>query len=446
MALIPIYGSDPTLLAQQERRIDALLREFAQRWGPGPVLVARAPGRVNLIGEHTDYNHGFVLPMALDKDIVVALRPRDDAIVHLANVEKRFGERTFAITADIPRLPLGDWGNYAQGPAQLLARRFPQPLRGFDALVDGAPGLGVPRGAGLSSSSALTVAMAVALVLTNELPLSGPALADACGQAEWYVGTRGGVMDQFASLLCEQGHALFLDCRPEASSQAYTFQHVPLPRDYQVVVIDSQVRHTNTGPLFNRRVAEGRIGVALLRRRYPEITHLRDVQEMPWEELVPLLPEVISAEELRAQGIDPDHILDEGRSADTNIYHVRARCRHVHSENQRVRAAVAALNSGDLAAVGRLLTAAHHSAAQDYGISTPELDVLVDDCLSAGAAGARLTGAGWGGCVIALVAAERVSSFVSAVLSTYRQQTGLEAEAFICRSARGAGAVLNTTL
>ncbi len=445
-SLAAIYGSDVGFLARQQTRLDALLAAFRRRWGHGPVSVLRAPGRVNLIGEHTDYNHGFVLPMALDKDVLLAVRPRDDSRVNLANVEPAFGERSFVIGGDIPRQPLGDWGNYAQGPAQLLAQRYPQPLRGFDALVDGQPGLGVPRGAGLSSSSALTVAAAVALVYVNALPLEGPALADACGQAEWYVGTRGGVMDQFASLLSRQGHALFLDCRPDATTGVYTYQHVPVSPEYQVVVIDSQVRHANTGPHFNRRVAEGRIGVALLRSHYPDITHLRDVQQVPWAELEPLLPEQVTAEDLLRRGIDPDRILDAGRSAETNVYNVRARCRHVHSENARVLAAVDALSRLDMPRVGALLVEAHRSAATAYEISTPEVDCLVEACLSAGAIGARLTGAGWGGCVVALVASERVDPFVSQVSTAYHAATGRHAEAFVCRSARGAGLMFSTTL
>jgi galactokinase len=444
-ALARVYGDDAALLAEQERRIAHLLPAFRERWGAGPVLIIRAPGRVNLIGEHTDYNHGYVLPMALDKDIVMALRPRPDALVRLANAEPQFGERSFEIAPAISRLALGDWANYAQGPAQLLAQRF-GPLSGFDALVDGSPGLGVPRGAGLSSSSALTVAAAVALVTVNDLPLSGAALAEACGQAEWYVGTRGGVMDQFASLLSRQGHALFLDCRPDAAQSAFAYAHVPLPDGYQVVVIDSQVHHANTGPHFNRRVAEGRIGVALLRQRYPAITHLRDVQAVPWDELEPLLPAEITSDELQAQGIDPQRILDEGRSADTDVYNVRARCRHVYSENQRVLATIAALEAGDIAGVGQLMVAAHRSAAADYDISTPELDLLVDEALRAGAVGARLTGAGWGGCVVALAPAALVAGLIAQVTSAYAAQTGLRAESFVCRSAQGAGLMLSTNV
>ncbi len=445
--LIPIYGSDPSCdVHGQARRVGRALTLFRQQYGPGEVHLFRAPGRVNLIGEHTDYNHGYVLPMALDRDVLLLARPRTDATVRLANAEAAFTERQFTIGAAIPPQPAGDWANYPQGPAQLLAQEFGPAVRGFDGLVDGEAPWGVPRGAGLSSSSALTVVGAFALVTLNALPLAGSALADACGRAEWYVGTRGGIMDQFISILAERDHALFLDCRP-APDGSYRLEQAPIPPGYSVVVVDSRVKHSNTGPLFNRRVAEGRIGVRLLAARYPGITHLRDVDGRPWGELEPLLPEAISSAELRAQGIDPERILDAGRSPETDTFLVRRRCRHVISENARVLASMAALRTGDLAAFGALLGQAHRSARDDYDISIPEIECLVSAAASApGCLGARLTGAGWGGCIVALVASPAVSDFSVSVCDRYQRQTGRSAQAFVCRSAPGAGRVLVTTV
>jgi len=396
-----IYGSDPQLLEQQSLRYQRGLTAFAARFGSGEVVVYRAPGRVNLIGEHTDYNHGYVLPMALDKDVLIFARARRDRAVNLVNVEPEFGERHFTIAREIPLRPIGDWANYAQGPAQLLEREHGPGLRGFDALVDGAPPYGVPRGAGLSSSSALTVASAVTLVGLNGLALGGAALAEACGRAEWYVGTRGGIMDQFISILAQRGHALFLDCRPAADGSGYTLKQVPIPAGYAIIVVDSSVRHRNTGPHFNRRVAEGRIGVRLLQRRFPGITHLRDVNHLPWSELEPLLPEVIHTGELLQAGIDPETILDGGVSPGADTFFVRKRCRHVITENLRVIESVAALEAGDMTTFGRLLGEAHASARDDYEISTPEIEALVRLANAApGTVGARLTGAGWGGCIV----------------------------------------------
>ena len=444
-ALQRIYGEDPQMLEQQSLRYRRGLEAFMARYGPGEVRIYRAPGRVNLIGEHTDYNHGYVLPMALDKDVLLFARARADQMVNLANIEAGFGERHFLIGRDIPPQPLGDWANYVQGPAQLLEREQGPGLRGFDALVDGAPPHGVPRGAGLSSSSALTVVSAVALVRLNGIALEGPVLAESCGRAEWYVGTRGGIMDQFISILAQRGHALFLDCRPAADG-SYRLKQVPIPAGYAIIVVDSGVRHRNTGPLYNRRVAEGRIGVRLLQRRFPGITHLRDVNHLPWEELEPLLPEVIHTDELLQMGIDPEKILDGGVSPGTDTFFVRKRCRHVIHENNRVLQSVAALERGDMATFGQLMGEAHASARDDYEISTPEIEALVRLANAVpGTVGARLTGAGWGGCIVAAVREEAADAFREAVVCGYRRETGLEAHVFICRSASGAGEVLGIT-
>jgi len=444
-ALSHVYGVDPDVIAQQGERYERAIDRFRRLYGPGPVAIWRAPGRVNLIGEHTDYHQGYVLPMALDRDLLLLIRPREDAVVNLANMELAFAPRSFQITTDIPRRPLGDWANYAQGPAQLLARETQRPLRGFDGLVSGAPPWGIPRGAGLSSSSALTVVTALALTWLNEVALSGPALADFCSRAEWYVGTRGGIMDQFTSILAQRGAALFLDCRP--TSDGYRYEPIPLPADYALIVIDSKVRHQNTGPLFNRRVAEGRIGVRLLQRRYPWVNYLRDVENLPWEALEPLLPEVIHRDELLQQGIDPDSLLDKGVSPDTDTFYVRRRCAHVVSENRRVRESVAALSAGDVARFGQLMAEAHASARDNYEISTPEIECLVDLATECpGVAGARLTGAGWGGCIVVLAAQSEVERVSQVVSQGYRERTGLQADAFVCQSGPGAGLVCEITI
>lgn len=446
-ALEFIYGQEPKLLASQMERYCANLALFADLYGPGDVLVLRAPGRVNLIGEHTDYNQGYVLPAALDKDVLLLCRPRDDDLVRLQNVESAYPDRQFRITPEIPPQPVGDWANYAQGPAQLLARETGQPLCGIDALVDGRAPHGIPRGSGLSSSSALTVATAAALVRVNGLNISGVALADACGRAEWYVGTRGGIMDQFSAILARRDHALFLDCRPRGEGPDYRYEHVPLPAEFAVVVVDSGVRHRNTGPHFNRRVAECRIGVRLLQRHYPDIQSLRDVEDLPWEDLEPLLPETISRDELAGLGIDPDALLNRGVATGAHQFLVRRRCRHVVSENRRVLEAVSALRAGDVRAFGALMDQAHASARDDYEISTLEIETLVGIARQAeGTMGVRLTGAGWGGCVVALVAHELAASFCDSVPKAYQFETGKRAQSFLCRSGPGASLVLQTVI
>ncbi len=440
--LADLYGAGQgAQLERYHRALDA----FAALYGSGPVSIFRAPGRVNLIGEHTDYNHGYVLPVALDRDILFLARRRNDTTVTLHDLEStRFSLRTFALSSDIPPQPLGDWANYVQGAAQRLVQEFDGRLYGMDALVDGCSPFGVPREVGLSSSSALTVAAAIALAGVNNVEIEPVRLGALCGEAEWYVGTRGGIMDQFISVLGQRGHALFLDCRPQPAQPLpeYTLAQVPLPAGYQLIVADSGVRRQNTRSDFNLRVAECRLGVAILRRHFPWITHLRDLENVPWEELEPLLPERLPASELAELDIDLETLLEGRTLPPVDAFRVRARSRHVLTENARVLAAIEALRQQDAPAFGRLMDRAHASARDDYEISTPEVEVLVGLARQAeGTLGARLTGAGWGGCIVALVEEAKASSFESFVRPRYLQATGLQPEIFVCRSGAGAGFV-----
>jgi galactokinase len=430
-----IYGSEA---ARQTARYESALQRFRDLYGPGPAFVFRAPGRVNLIGEHTDYNHGYVLPVALDRDALLLARPRDEEKVVLHNVEAHYPRVAFAISQDIPPAPRGDWGNYARGPAQLLRRQAEKPLRGMDALVAGVQPFGVPRGAGLSSSSALTVAAAVALAYLNDMPSAGMEFALACSEAEWYVGTRGGIMDHCIALLAQRDHAMYLDCRPGPDGR-YPTEHVPLPADYRLLVVNSGVRHENARGQYNHRVAACRAGVALLSGKYPAVTHLRDLQNVPWDQLSPHLPEEVTTGELWESGIDLGDL--PGLTADVPLK-VRSRCRHVWTENERVLAAMEALHACDVPRVGRLLDEAHASARDDYEVSCPELECLVTAAKEVdGVAGARLTGAGWGGCIVALVHSEAVSAFEAHLSECYRTRTGKEAAIFACRAGPGAGLV-----
>ena len=439
-ALDDLYGSGAS---QQTGRYRDALSAFFETYGPGLVAAYRAPGRVNLIGEHTDYNHGFVLPVALDRDTVLFARPREDAQIHLANVEEQYPPVALVIGNQVLTGPRGDWGNYARGPAQMLAQRMDRPLRGFDGLISGAPPFGVPRGSGLSSSSALTVAVAVALAHINGWPVAdGPEtraeFALLCAEAEWYVGTRGGTMDHSISMLAQRDHAMFMDCRPGTNGSCAT-EHVPLPRNYRLMVVDSRVRHENTRGEFNQRVAACRAGVALLRERYPGITHLRDVQCVEWTELAPQLPVEVTVQDLRRHSINLGDL--PGLTAGTSL-RVRDRCEHVWTENQRVLAAVDAMREGDMDALGRLLNDAHASARDGYGVSCLELESLVRAAREVdGVLGARLTGAGWGGCIVALVPADSVLEFEDHVRARYQAETGRSAAVFACRAGPGAGPV-----
>jgi len=455
-ALAPVYGEASVAAGQLARYTDALAALIAQA-GPGPARFFRAPGRVNLIGEHTDYNHGYVLPMALDKDILFVARPRGDAIVNLWNVEPaRFPPRTFTISADIPRSPLGDWANYIKGAAQALCQAAGRELRGADILASGPAPWGVPPAAGLSSSSALTVVAALTIATLNGLDLPKLALAPLCSEAEWYVGTRGGIMDQFISVLAERDRALLLDCRPQGGGvgePVYVMRQVPIPTGHKVLIFNSAVPREKTKSLFNVRVAEGRIGVALLRRRYPGITHLRDISTetlgLSQAEILALLdallPDETTQDALRQAGFLDEPLaamFADYRLADDQVYRVQPRCRHVITENARVLASEAALATGDVRRFGGLMNVAHESMSRDYAASCPEVDALAGLCRACeGVLGARVTGAGWGGCVVALVADGYEADVLAQVTERYRAATGLPGEGFVCASAPGAGEV-----
>jgi galactokinase len=436
-SLLPdIYGDGAT---HQAVRYMAAIEAFHDRFGAaGDIAILRAPGRVNLIGEHTDYNHGFVLPAALDKDIVIVARARPDARIHLANVEPQFAPFELNIEPPIAKAATGDWSNYVRGATHVLAQHLGHPLTGFDGLVVGAPDHAVPRGAGLSSSTAFTVVAMVTLAHFN--PPSPPPiqLVQLCSDAEWYVGTRGGIMDQMAAFFTERNQALFLDCRPDAGG-GYRFDRLPLPSQYRILVVDSGVKHTNTRGEFNQRVAACRAGVAILRRTAPTITHLRDVQEVPWEVLEPDLPEELAVADLAEQNLDIGDVPGLHRDA---LLRVRACCRHVWTENRRVLDALDALRNHEIAQLGALMDAAHASARDDYQISCPEIEVIVNAARQVdGVAGARLTGAGWGGCVVALVQRDAVDAFMRHVPLAYQHATGRTASVFPCTAGPGAGLV-----
>jgi galactokinase len=453
-SLAPLYGAAdaPKWLEIQAGRYQQALDAFRTLYGPGPVHIYRAPGRVNLIGEHTDYNHGYVLPMALDRDTLLLARPRRDARVVLHNIEgERFEARQFVMSRQIAPGPRGDWENYVKGVAQAINQQFDAPA-GMDALIDGRQPWGVPMRAGLSSSTALCVAGAVTLLGINGLALARPELAHLCSEAEWYVGTRGGIMDQFSSLLSQRGHALFLDCRPDANTAAkYHTDWIPLPAGYAFLVCDSGMRRENTRSAFNARVAECKIGVRLLQRSYPAATHLRDIAGdalgLTPAALEALLEQELPAEadvaELTRRGAPADYLgellRDHNLPADQR-FRVRSRCRHVIAENQRVLDSVAALGRGDAPKLGQLMQAAHASMSRDYEASCPELDALVnllDE--SPGVLGARVTGAGWGGCAVALVREGAEVGLAERVGPAYRERTGHALRLFLCRPSAGAG-------
>jgi galactokinase len=416
--------------------MDAFTSIYGSGEGQSSIRIFRAPGRVNLIGEHTDYNHGYVMPVALDKDILLLARRRSDPVVRIRNIEEEFPSFSFSVGPDIPPAKPGHWGNYIKAAAQALAQHFPaRDWCGFDGLLIGRAPHGLPRQVGLSSSSAMVVVAALALTRFNAVDLRGVPLAHFCAEAEWYVGTRGGIMDHFIAVLGRRDHALFLDCRPYTGNY-YKTEHVPLLRGYRLLIADSGVRHQNVKGGYNHRVAACRAAVQLLKPDLPAITHLRDVQGIPWDTLASKLPEQATVGDLKAQGVSLEDIPG---LRDDAVLKVRARCRHVWTENERVLAAVQALRAQDAVTLGYLLNEAHTSARDDYEISCPELEYLVQAAREVdGVLGARLTGAGWGGCIVAVVHEDAVSTFETYVPARYKELTNIETLVFACRASPGA--------
>jgi galactokinase len=371
---------------------------FRAAFGSEPAFLVRAPGRVNLIGEHTDYNDGFVLPCAIDRDTVVAIGPQ--AASRLSAVAADFAGQTdqFSLASGFERSAHG-WANYARGVAIALID-WGVPLVGAQLVIAGD----VPLGSGLSSSASLAVAVARAL---TELCGSVPAPADLARIAQRaendFVGCACGIMDQLIATSGQADHALLIDCRK------FKCDPVPLPSDLRLIIAHSGIRHANTDGAYNERRAQceaaaGHYGVAALRD--------------------------LSFDELMA-----------GRSGLNETMFRRAR--HVVTENERTLAAAMALRAGDLQTLGLLMRASHASMRDDFEITVPAIDQLaaiMGDAIGEDG-GARMTGGGFGGCVIAVVRTARVESVMAAVAQHYRAPAGTPAEVFICQPSDGAGRV-----
>lgn len=371
----------------RSHRPDAVLRITAQLDRPTDARWFRAPGRVNLIGDHTDYNGGFVLPFAIDRSCVVAASARAGTASFRSLDTGNAVELPADGSADPTRVS-PSWGRYVAGVLRELAE-LGRPPTGLEATLASD----VPLGGGLSSSAALEVACGVALVAVAQWELDAVALAEACRAAEeTATGVPCGIMDQLASVDGRADAALLVDCR------SLERRPVPLPPQLVVLVVHSGVSRALTASPYaeRRRACEAlarRLGVASLRD-----ASAGDVAEDPLG-------------------------------------------RHVVSENARVLEAARALHDGDLGTLGRLLVESHVSLRDDFEVSTPELDVLVDELVGAGALGARLTGAGFGGCVVAACEAGSEEAVATAALARYRSRTGRDPRAFVCRAVEGAGPI-----
>jgi galactokinase len=367
--------------------------EFTTRFGERPSLIVRAPGRVNLIGEHTDYNDGFVLPMAIDRAIWLALRPRDDQRVLLHSLD-------FDHPADfaLDNFSPGDegWVEYVKGMAWAL-QESGFALRGWEGVSAGD----IPVGAGLSSSAALELATARAFAAVSDLPWDPTQMARLAQFAEnQWVGVNCGIMDQMISASGKAGHALLIDCRTLETQLA------PLPPGTAVVVMDTATRRGLVDSAYNERRAQCETAA-----RFFGVAALRDVDEATFN----------------------------GRAADLDPI-TRQRARHVITENQRTIDAMAAMLQEDAAELGRLLNASHASLRDDFSVSSAELNQIVECAQRRVTAcfGARMTGGGFGGCAVALVDAESAQAFGQAVAACYQAATGLQPQIYICRPADGA--------
>ncbi len=441
-----IYGEGDTILQGQRDRYRYALNVYQATCGNQDVLLVRAPGRVDLMGSHTDYHQGYVLPMALDKDILIVAGRREDQQIVLHNTDPTFATRTFPLEKDIPCSDKGSWQNYVKASVQAFVRAYGlSALKGMNLVVDGRPPYGVPVAAGLSSSSALLVATAVAMKELFQISMEPKQFARFCGEAEWYVGTRGGFMDHFTSILNQQGHALFLDCRPVKQDGAETFrtEHIPLRPGYQVAVCNTNVKKEKSASSdYNTRVLETKIGLELLRPHFPQATHLRDIPlDAP---LADLLPDRVTPAELHQQ-LDPatyKSLFQEIRIDSVHPLRVLARCRHVLAENAGVLHGCELLKAGDMEAFGKVMTDSYHSIRDDFEASCPELDILIERILRCpGALGARIAGAGWGGCAVALVRATEALMFQEQVATEYQAYTGLKTDIFLCQPVQGAGRI-----
>jgi galactokinase len=382
-----------------------LALRFEQAFRAHPS-ISSAPGRVNLIGEHTDYNDGFVLPCAIGFRTYVAVHARDDNKLIMCS-EEFPGQFEFDVNA-LPAAHQNNWCDYPVGVAVAL-RNSGFRLPGANVMVQGE----VPVGAGLSSSAALEVAGALAFLGLSGGSLPLPQIAQLCQRAEnEFVGARVGIMDQFVACLGKAGHALMLDCR----SLAYQF--VPIPAGVSIVICNTMVRHKLAGGEYNVRRAECEEGVRLLAKRIPGIAALRDVSVAQLEKYRAGLPE--------------------------KIYQ---RCEHVVWENQRVLESSKALATGDLSAVGEYMAASHRSLRDLYQVSCFELDSMVESAQGLpGFFGGRMTGGGFGGCTVNLVNTPDAQTFAERIASGYQERTGIHPDVFVSAASDGASATTNETV
>lgn len=374
---------------------ETIRKAFSNAFSGMPTLVARAPGRVNLIGEHTDYNEGFVLPIAIDRAVWMAARMRGERTVRMIACDFGNAFSEFALATPIQPDEKNPWSNYVRGVAQTL-QASGVVLPGMDVVIQGD----VPLGSGLSSSAALEVCAATMFIAMAQTQMDKIEIARVCQKAENnFVGVQCGIMDQFVSALARQDHALLIDCRDLA------YRHVPLPHGTTFVVCDTRKQRGLVDSAYNTRRTECEQAACAL-----GVRSLRDVTPAEFGRRASELPRVVAQ-----------------------------RARHVITENARVLAAVTAAEQNNLVKFGALMNESHTSLRDDYQVSCTELDTLVELARAqAGCLGARLTGAGFGGCTVNLVAEQAVDAFSANVARAYQARMGIAPQIYACPAMNGA--------
>ena len=374
---------------------DRTAQLYKEYFSHNPASCFSAPGRVNLIGEHTDYNDGFVLPCAINYHTVVAAGPRSDHQISVVAADYHGQISTFKLRNEILPDKSAPWSNYVRGMAWALLERGYE-LRGANLVVTGD----VPPAAGLSSSASLEMSVGLALARLSGLDIDGKTLALAGQRAEnGFVGVNCGIMDQFISALGQEAHALLIDCR------SLEYKPVPIPAGTAIVIANSNVRRGLVDSEYNTRRQECETAAA-----HFGVAALRDVQADVF---------ALHADEL--------------------VETVAKRARHVITENARTEAAAIALAQGDLQTMGQLMTESHRSMRDDFEITVPPIDTLVEIAASVvgSAGGARMTGGGFGGCIVALAPQELAPDIEAAIKNQYPQKSGLEATVYVCQASAG---------
>ncbi|MBT4484974.1 MAG: galactokinase [Candidatus Latescibacteria bacterium] len=417
----------------QSRTDNEIIKDFVGCFKTQPTVLIKAPGRVNLIGEHTDYNGFPVLPVSIPFVITVAASPRPDKNIHINNSNTQYKSKSFELSQNIPHSPTGEWSNYVKAAASALASHPDFKLHGMNAFFNGD----IPASAGLSSSSALVIASALSILATNSRKMDFLELAEMMAFGEHYVGTQGGGMDQAICLFGKEGYAVKINFFPLRCS------YVKFPENHSIVVAHSLVRAAKTEDalfLYNLRPAECRLATALINAIYnpePQLNRLGNLIDYDFFKSYNNHEQFIDNTFLQKSYFLSDIAQILGNSAESVVqkylltrdgvpmpvpkdgFKIPQRTLHVLTEADRVEKSCKVLEKNDSTAFGKLMNASHNSCDEDYSISTPELNELVKIMRASGAPGARLTGAGFGGCAIGLVRDNDVKKVIDSVRKLY---------------------------